>query len=242
MSALTEYLQKELAKGFSKNAVTDKLLKAGYKREKIEQAFAEIDKKESIILQASKRSTADKEAITRWATIVVLIIVIIAGTYLIVNKFMKPEEIKKEKLIDISKCNKLIDKERDNCILETAKEFDSGEVCKEITDKTKRNMCIVKIWTTNNCLYQQLLGKETEDCFTKQALTSKEINDCYMIKDVEGCLLKLAVQENDILYCNEQFECVKQFVTLKKDITLCEELDETTRIVCRQEIKKQGEA
>lgn len=234
MSALTEYLQKEVIKGFSKNAIIGKLLKAGYKREKIEQAFAEIDKKESVISQASKKSIVDKEAITKWAAIVVLILVIIAGTYLVINKFMAPEETKEKKAVDISKCNKLVDTERDNCILETAKELDNGEVCREIIEKTKKNMCSIKVWVTNNCLYQQLLGKETEDCFAEQALVSKEINDCYMVRDVEGCLLQLALQENSITYCNDQIECVVAFAKEKNNQEVCEEVDETSKMFCKQ--------
>ena len=53
MSQLTNYIQKELDKGFSKDLVTKKLLQAGYTQQEISESFQSLKSAEPLLRRKS---------------------------------------------------------------------------------------------------------------------------------------------------------------------------------------------
>lgn len=233
MSKVSEYIERELAKGFSKTQITEKLKKAGYNEEQMKQGFNETERKD---IPKKTMNNIQRKKVMFVVGVLVAVGLLITLMFLMNKKIAQQNVPLAEKKVPVDTCNKFIGKEKDICILKLAKEYENAQVCKYVDDKIMRQQCSIKGWDNNPCFYSGLLGASTDACYLQKALKEKALNKCYMTKEVNDCLLKLTLQENNISYCNDEIECVKQFVKEKEDITICNNLDESAMNVCKQTI------
>ena len=233
MSQLTNYIEKELSKGYSKDLIKQKLLKAGYKQEVIEDSFHLIEGKKDFIVR-KKHHFYDSIHLdphvlrSKWLFPVIGIVCLIVLVVLLLSNIDFSEIDKGEDLLEttvsISDCKKLSGDGKDICILELAKQTDDIEYCDELFNEGLKSFCVNKGWEQNTCSYESLIG-EREDCLKTKAIENSDDNYCYISEDVNTCLVEMSVSLNDVKYCDEVPECVGGVAAETNNIGLCDEIE-----------------
>jgi hypothetical protein len=214
MSQLTNYIQKELDKGFAKDLITKKLLQAGYAQEEITESFKSLKTGEPLL----KRKFVDtihedaKVIRSKWLFPILGVLLLVVFGYLIFHYVEMPSGTECDNISDIE--------EKDICYLELAT---SGEkVCEKITNNVFKTACEQKIWSLRDCTYEMLIDKDPETCLLNKAIETKDTRYCTMQEEHTDCLLMLANSTNDPSLCQGDSFCLALFAIEKKNPEVCE--------------------
>ncbi len=186
MSQLTNYIQKELDKGFSKDIITKKLLQAGYTQQEITDSFKSLKSAEPI-LRRKFADTLHLETHIQWskwlfgllATVVVLVLGFLVYQYsgelpsLPATSTQEEAEPVEEDLLqkEIAACD--FAEDRVFCITNLAIEYDDSTICDIGVSCTASlaaaqkdgSLCLslAEKWKQESCLsqYYELTGDPT---------------------------------------------------------------------------------
>ena len=221
MSQLTNYIQKELDKGFSKDLITKKLLQAGYTQQEIGESFKSLKSAEPL-LRRKFADTLHLETHIQWSKwifgLLAIIVVIILGFLM----YQYKGELSSYQEQDVSSCDSLSDREKDICYLQLSA---TGEdYCSAIQNMAIKTACDERVWETNNCTYELFIGNDYDKCLYQKAVETKDTKYCTMQEEHSDCLLQLALDAGDNSLCEGDGYCLFNYATEKKDITVCESL------------------
>ena len=217
MSQLTNYIEKELGKGFSKDAIKSKLLKVGYTEDQIKQSFATVEGKRDTVVVEPKKSIPRQIAWRKIGMIVGIIgiILLVSVGLLFVNK-MFSEGFS----LSSASCDDVIGEEKDLCYLEFAKENDDVSVCNSIVSVGLKMFCEQKQWEEDDCSYEGYLGA-LDRCILDKAIVEKDTTYCYQMPDIDACFKDVASGANDVSFCRMRIGCVSSFALERDDPSLC---------------------
>src|SRR3989338_3956607 len=122
MSQLTNYIQKELDKGFSKDLVTKKLLQAGYTQQEISESFQSLKSAEPLLRRKSLEIPHMEFHITwsRWVFGILAILLVAVFGYLI---YLYEGELPTFEEVSVtSSCDGLAVEEKNICLLQLAQQ------------------------------------------------------------------------------------------------------------------------
>jgi hypothetical protein len=208
MSQLTNYIQKELDKGFAKDLITKKLLQAGYVQEEITESFKSLKTGEPLL----KRKFVDtihedaKVIRSKWLFPILGVLLLIVFGYLIFHYVEIPSGTECDNISDIE--------EKDICYLTLAAEGE--DVCEKIVSSSIQLACTEKLWETQQCVYEKIIGEVSDTC--------KEPTDCKKTEDYTQCITELAIEQKDVGVCEKKMRCVTVLAIEMNDGSLCNEL------------------
>ena len=220
MSQLTNYIQKELDKGFSQDLISKKLLQAGYTKQEISESFQSLKSAEPLLRRKSIE-IPHMEFHVKWSKWVfgflALVLVAVFG-YLI---YLYEGEITLPKPIEETKCDTLTSlEEKDNCFLELA--ANGEEVCEKIHSFALKTSCEDKIWKTDTCSYLIITGKDYKQCLWDKAIETKDATYCSKIIDQRSeCFYQLAFELHDASVCQFEFTCYQEYAVATKEREVC---------------------
>ncbi len=216
MSQLTNYIQKELGKGFSKDLITEKLTQAGYTKQEISESFKSLKSAEPLL----RRKIADtihedaKVLRSKWLFPVLGIIVLIVLLYLVFQYVEIPSIAK-------TGCDTLEGTERDMCYLTSAAEEGTG--CDAISSDFYKALCEQKLWETHECDYLFFTGGDKEQCLWNKAVETQDPAYCNKkVHDDIECLFDLAKSTNNPDMCDGELYCYEEYAVFIKDSSICE--------------------
>lgn len=219
MSQLTNYVQKELKKGFSKELIMKKLLQAGYTQEEISETFASLQAAEPVMQRKPVEKVREHKHV-RWGSIVfpllALALLVFFGfmvyTYVEIPTF---PEVVEEKEVPVG-CEGITEnRERDICYLQMA--ATGAEVCDEFVNAAFQHACLSKLWEADQCLYLEMIEQVSEECEVPLAE-----GDCHAQEDYRTCINALALEEMDPTLCKGNDECIAPLAIALQDGSLCE--------------------
>jgi hypothetical protein len=229
MSQLTNYIQKELHRGFSKKLVMDKLVQAGYNKKEIKESFKSLEKGEPLL----KRKAVDHthfDVHVQWSKWVFPLLALMVALFLGYLVFLYAtgdvsvgDIVEKE--VDVSVCDGIDDdQERDLCLLEIA--ADGGDVCSLITSDIYQQLCETDVWESEPCLYLHFQGGDREQCLWDNAIATGDVAFCHrMVHNDEQCLFEIALATEDPSICSHEDECYKMYAVATEDKDICELID-----------------
>lgn len=225
MSQLTNYIQKELDKGFSKDLVTKKLLQAGYSQQEIGESFQSLKSAEPL-LRRKAIELPHMEFHIKWSRwvfgIMAIILVAVFGYLIYLYEGALPtfEEIEAP-----SSCDGTVE-EKNICLLQLAQ--DGEDVCDQLSTEVLRSLCTGKYWEKDTCNFNFLVTKDTtqrEQCLWDQAVATQDASYCTRkVHDKIECLVQLAQDTGDAGVCGQYRKCYTQYALLIKDDSICEML------------------
>ena len=194
---MSDYIKKELEKGFSLKKIKKELVKAGHNIGHIEKEFASFEsKKEKKIFSYLKNYWP---IILIVLFLVILIIVFIkTGPSFKSFKGLSSDQVSEEQVQKtllqsmVDEC-KLISnsKLQGVCLLKAAKQFDNISVCSQISSSGNDIFyyaCTDKIWENGDCGYENLIG-DSDSCWFNRAVKEKNFLFCESISLDEPRLL-----------------------------------------------------
>ncbi len=214
MSQLTNYIQKELDKGFDKDLITKKLLQAGYTKDEINESFKSLKSSEPLLRRKLIDTIHEDAKVIRskWLFPVIGIILLIVFVYLVFQYIGVTERV--------TGCDGISDiQEKDICYLTLAA---SGEdVCEKISTAFIKTACEQQIWALGDCTYEILIDKDPETCLLNKAIETKDTRYCTMQEEHTDCLLMLATTANDKSFCEGNPDCLQEYSIEQKDPSAC---------------------
>lgn len=227
MSQLINYIQKELDKGFSKELIREKLLRAGYTKQEIQESFASLKAAEPL-LRRKFPDTIHTDVHVRWSKWVFPLLAIALALFFGYLLFLYIEE--KPAVEEVSACEEFSDaQERDTCYLELA--AGGEEVCEKIASEAMQASCKQKIWKMNPCIYQMLLGEDYASCASETALETGDTQHCFGLDEkTSSCLYEVASLNNDISFCQKDFTCILQLAIAQKEPEACIIFEDRTEL------------
>ncbi|MFA6888637.1 MAG: hypothetical protein WC254_04020 [Candidatus Woesearchaeota archaeon] len=218
MSQLTNYIQKELDKGFSKDLVTEKLIQAGYTKDEINDSFKSLKSAEPLLRRKLSDTIHEDTKVLRskWLFPIIGILVLIVLVYLVFQYVDVTEPI-----ISKTRCETLEGYDKDICYLKAAAEGESS--CDKINGTFYKTLCEQKFWETNECDYKIFIGEDKEQCLLQKAIETQD--PTYCVKKIHNeidCLFKLAQDTDNPAMCDNELWCYQQYAVFKQDSTLCE--------------------
>lgn len=227
MSQLTNYIQKELEKGFSEKLIKEKLLKAGYTKQEIQESFASIKGAEPLL----RRKLPDylhADVHVRWSKwvfpLLALCVAVFFGylIYLYAVGEVGVEEV-------VTDCDVLVDgREKDVCYLQLASRGEEG--CAKIVSDLLRVSCEQAVWERNDCVYDMLVGENYRACLYEKAIESGDTSVCIGLEEKRSdCFFAIAEQKNDVSLCKNDLGCVLNMAISQKDASLCVAADARTQ-------------
>ncbi len=232
MSQLTNYIEKELSRGFSKELIKQRLLQAGYSEQAVEDSFKVLEGKSEVIVRKQPIDTIhhDHKVIVSKILFGALAIGLLVGLSILLMNVMKQQtsEPKPEELI--AHCLNLTIEEKDACILLYAKEEQTIEVCSFVTHQGLKTLCDEKQWERTDCTYDTMSGAGAE-CMIQKAIT-EGIGYCYQTSNPNTCKEQVAIQTNNMSICGEDPECKGKYAIAKNTPEICENLSSTDKKLC----------
>lgn len=227
MSQLTNYIQKELDKGFSQDLITKKLLQAGYDKQEITASFKSLKSAEPLLVRKAIDSI-HLDSKVKWSKFVfplLAIVVVVVLGYLVYQYqgALLPSE-------EVSSCIGLEGNEKDLCYLQLSAAGD--ESCSEIENLAVKTACEQKIWEHDNCSYAFLLGNGYGECLFQKAIETKDTRYCTMEEDHSDCLYTLALAVGNSSLCEGDEYCLFKYAIQKKDTTACDSLQGMFQYQC----------
>lgn len=212
MSQLTNYIQKELDKGFNKDIITKKLLQAGYTKQEIQESFTSLKAAEPL-LRRKFLDTIHTDVHVRWSRWVFPLLAIGLLVFFGYLLFLYIEG--RPAVEEVTACDEISDvQEKDICYLQLA--AGGEDVCDKLKNSAFKRACSGKIWETDSCLYEQFIEQVSESC--KIQLGEE---DCERQEDYVGCITELAVENNDPELCQGKASCITQLAISNKDGSFC---------------------
>lgn len=228
MSQLINYIQKELDKGFSKELIREKLLRAGYTKQEIQESFASLKAAEPL-LRRKFPDTIHTDVHVRWSKWVFPLLAIALALFFGYLLFLYIEG--KPAVEEVSACEEFSDaQERDTCYLELA--AGGEDVCEKIASSALQSLCTQKIWTASDCSYDFILGKNTSACLFNKALETKDTTYCYMQKEHTDCLYSLAVAAQESSFCGIDGACLFEYALEQNDVRACAAIQDIFQWQC----------
>lgn len=225
MSQLTNYIQKELDKGFSKDLITKKLLQAGYSQQEINESVTSLKSAEPLLRRKSIEMPHMEFHITwsRWVFGILAIVLVAVFGYLI---YVYEGEVTFSKAEESYLCDAITDSlEQDKCYLSLAAE--GKDTCSLIKSKMLTSLCEQKIWETDRCNYLSFTGGDKEACLWEQAVATKDSSYCNRkTTDDIACLVQLAIKTEDASVCGHELFCYQQYAVAIQDKSVCENVPE----------------
>ena len=218
MSKLTNYIKKEFGKGFSKNAIRKKLIKAGYDEDQIEQSFAAAEGKQETTVIEPKKSIPNHIA---WKKIFGIIIIICIALLFLVGLMWVTKMSSKKVASDDSVCDDVAEEERNFCFLKHAKEQENPLYCDYIIGEGLMEFCKLKKWEDNTCTYEVFVG-EKDQCMVNKAIAERDTLYCDDLTDAGDCYKNVAMATNDLNFCEGRIKCISSIAIEKNDPTLCD--------------------
>ncbi len=222
MSQLTNYIQKELDKGFSKDLITKKLLQAGYTQQEISESFTSLKSAEPLLRRKFVDELHHDVHIqwSKWLFGILAVLLVAAFGYLI---YLYEGEITLPQTELSTACDAIADSlEKDKCYLSLAAEGE--ETCSLIQSKILGQLCEQKIWETDPCNYLIFTGGDKEACLWEQAIATKDASYCNRkTTDDIACLVQLAIETKDTSVCGHELFCYQKYAVAVEDKTVCEQ-------------------
>jgi hypothetical protein len=230
MSQLTNYIQKELDKGFSKKLITKKLLQAGYDTKEIKESFKSLHTHEPLIRRELDHTHYDVHI--QWSKWVFPLLAVCVALFLGYLVFMyATQDVSFVDVVDIVDdkevgCATLSSvPEQDICFLRLAAQGE--DVCDQLSSTVFGTACDEAFWDTNVCLYEQLIEDVGEEC---TVLLNENV--CRDAEDVSLCLGELAVSKKDATLCDGQISCLVYYAVEMNDGSVCTEYASTRSTYC----------
>lgn len=228
MSQLTNYIQKELEKGFSKELILKKLLQAGYTKQEIEESFASLKRAEPLLRRKlpDYLHTDVHVQWSRWVFPLLALLVAVFFGYLVY--LYAVGEVGVEEVV--TDCDALADgREKDVCFLQLASLGEEG--CAKIVSDLLRVSCEQSVWERNDCVYDMLVGEDYHACLYEKAIERGDASFCIGLEEKRSdCFFAIAKQKEDVSLCKNDFGCVLNMAISKKDASLCVAADEYTQV------------
>ena len=224
MSQLTNYIRKELDKGFSQDLITKKLLQAGYDKKEISESFKSLKSAEPLLVRKTLDTIHSDVHVqwSKWVFPLLAILVVVFLGYLVYlyqgTSFVVPNEG------EISPCINLTGGEKDLCMLQLAEQ---GVItCDSLSTQILQTICSDKMWETHKCDYEFILSKNTtarEDCLLQEAIATQDVSYCERkINDKATCFFQIAQAAQDPSLCSHSTECYNQYAIFSQDISVCD--------------------
>ncbi len=216
MSKLTDYIEKELKKGFSSDKVKQTLLKYKYPENEVNEALKEV--------QSAEFPQHRWKKPVFWEIFGVIVAVILVMLLLF---FPSQKEIEKEiNKVVVPQCDNLLPAERDVCVLKLAAQQNDTAICGVIGDLSKQIDCYQQVWANDQCRYEELVGEDADECYMEKALKTINFNFCLKTKNPQNCLEQLFVIKKDKSVClinNNIYNqgCINYLINSTNDASLC---------------------
>ncbi len=224
MSQLTNYIQKELDKGFSKDLITKKLLQAGYSQQEISESFQSLESAEPLLRRKSIEMPHMNFHITwsKWVFGVLAIVLVAVFGYLM---YLYDGELPAFEEVEVpSSCDGLSLEEKNICLLQLAQQGE--DVCNQLSTEVLRSLCTDKYWEKDSCNFNFIINKDTaqrEQCLWEQAVATQDGSYCTRkVHDKIECLVQLAQETGDAGVCGHYTSCYNQYAVLSKDAQVCD--------------------
>ncbi|MBW2991647.1 hypothetical protein KY345_00335 [Candidatus Woesearchaeota archaeon] len=241
MGVISDYIKKELDKGFSLKKIKKALLEAGHNVKIVEEELAKFEKKED--KKAEKFFGKIMENKVLWISILAIIILVVIIIIAVTQRPTEEEVIQREQIKLAEKllagCEGITDtEERNICILKAAAEADTTEICDEISTEVNDVLyyeCLGAIWREDDCRYEGLIG-EGDECWYEKVY-GVEIDDfdylnfiyiCSKIKDEiikYDCIGYVQQKEKEVISLGridlcQTDNCFLEIALLKEDCEL----------------------
>ncbi len=218
MSQLTNYIQKELDKGFTKKQITEKLLQTGYNQQEITESFQSIESKQPLLTRKLP-DVLHLDPHVKWSKIVfpLLAIAILAFFVFLIWQYSAVF------VPAVSPCEDVVgQEEKDRCILELAA-LGKGD-CTGIVSSLFIAACEQKLWESDECTYTLLLGGDVESCLFQKAIETKDTTYCTRMEEHSDCLTELALALHDATICMNDVSCITTYMIKERDPTACNQV------------------
>ncbi len=223
MSQLTNYIQKELEKGFSEKLIKEKLLKAGYTEQEIKESFRSLKSAEPL-LRRKLPEYLHADVHVQWSKwvfpLLALGVAVFFGylVYLYAVGEVGIEEV-------VTDCDTLVDgREKDICLLQLAA---AGEdVCGSMQSVPFKQACFGRVWELEDCTYELLIGEDMETCLLQKAIATRDASYCDRTEDFRVCRAKLAEMSGDISFCQENLACITTISVKEQNPDYCQDIYE----------------
>lgn len=206
MSQLKNYIEKELARGFSKKLIKEKLVKAGYRKEVLDETFAVIEGKKEILARKPSEMPHVEHARRRyWVFGLLAIVVIIALAWLLVM-YMQPAVFEEEEPEPIIR--EVVEEERrsncsyedDQCFYYWALDTQDTEYCWKTTDAVQCQIDVaLALGNVDLC--------DSDGCFAGLAIERNMPELCERVEErnKDRCYSVYSISFNDKSYCPEGY-------------------------------------
>ncbi len=222
---MTNYIQKEIEKGFSQKLILEKLLQAGYTKQEIKESLRSLKKSEPLIKRESDLLLSDVHVQWgKWVFPILAILVLLFLSYLI---FLYTSGKNTSIVIeDGTGCNVFEDaRQKDICLLHEAS---SGkDVCDKIMNPVFKTACVEQFWNTNRCLYESMTEEVSQYC--EQEFEQEK---CISVENEIQCLVSLAIEWNNPQLCNKNYDCIVNLAIKTYDGTLCHNYLDAKQELC----------
>ena len=226
MSQLTNYIQKELDKGFSKDLITKKLLQANYTQQEISDSFKSLKSAEPI-LRRKFADTLHLETHIQWSRwifgLLAIAVVLILG--FLIYQYVGELPSLPAAQVEETECDGLATVEEKNiCLLQLAQQGE--DVCDQLSTELLQTLCTDKYWEKDTCNFAFLMTKDTtarEQCLWDQAVATQDASYCTKkVHDKIECLVQLAQETRDAGVCDVFLSCYQQYAVLMNDVGSCD--------------------
>ncbi|MBS3137046.1 hypothetical protein J4232_01310 [Candidatus Woesearchaeota archaeon] len=225
MSKLTDYIEKELKKGFSIEKIKETLLKYKYPEDEINEALVEVKQYEFPQHKWKKPLLWEMIGVVGG---LILIIILLIYPFDRVGEGVQ-EKIVPEKPLTVPECDGLQPAKRDVCVLRLAAQRNETEICVVMNDVSRKIDCYQKIWEKNECRYLEIIGEDADECYVGKAVLEMDFTYCYKTKDVEKCFEKLFLLNNTKDICLKEGyldkDCLDYYISTTNEISLCDNFD-----------------
>lgn len=218
MSQVTNYIQKELDKGFSKKQITQKLLQAGYSQQEITESFQSIESKQPLLTRKLP-DTLHTDHHVKWSKIIFPILGIAVLAFFVILVWQYSSVF----VPSPSPCEQVTSQEeKDRCILELAAL--GKRDCTGLQSTIFIAACEQKLWETDKCTYTLLLGGDVNACLLQQAIETKDTTYCTRMEEHSDCLYQLATAAEDYTLCAGDGQCLFKYAQEQQDVSACAEI------------------
>ncbi|MBI5392795.1 hypothetical protein HZA96_02905 [Candidatus Woesearchaeota archaeon] len=221
MSKLTDYIEKELKKGFSSEKIKETLVKYKYPEDEIEEALIEVKQHEFPQHRWKKPLLWEMTGVISGLILIIILLVYPFGNG---EKITEKIEIVAEKQLTVPECDGLSVGERDVCVLRLAKQQNETQICVVMSDVSRKIDCYQRIWEKDECRYLDIVGEDADECYAGKAVNENDENVCFSAKNITRCMNALLDKAGIDVVCKDS-NCKQQIEFFTKppicDTPLC---------------------
>jgi hypothetical protein len=153
VSVLSDYIKKQLEKGYSLAGIKAKLLEAGHSKKTVEEEIVKFSRKEG------RKTDKFRKILLYYVPAAAILILIIISLMQISSK--------------AKSCEGAADS--DYCYAKVAMEENDANLCGKIINADAKTACDQKLWLVNDCVYMETTGfsqAEIDECQRKAFVES----------------------------------------------------------------------